>query len=244
MSHIAEQALGEPAPLGEPVEFTKAATPQPTEHRGRLTVLRPIRPGTDTAPLYAASHPPDGDPSIWTYLYEGPFPDIDSFRTHLDHQAASSDPLFFAITRASDGEPLGVLSLMAIVPEHGSIEIGHVWFGPQLRRTPLATEAVFLVARHVFDELGYRRLEWKCNALNAASRNAALRFGFQFEGIFHQHRVVKGRNRDTAWFAITDARWPSVRAGFEAWLSPGNFDPDGSQLSSLRELTASERSGL
>ena len=127
---------------------------------------------------------------------------------------------------------------MSIVPEHGTIELGNIWFGPSLKRTPAATEAIFLLARHAFDDLGYRRLEWKCNALNAPSRAAALRFGFSFEGIFHNHRVVKGRNRDTAWYAITDARWPALRAAFETWLDPLNFDADGEQRERLTDLTA------
>ena len=124
------------------------------------------------------------------------------------------------------------------MPEHGAIEIGNIWFSPELQRTPAATETIFLLAKHAFDDLGYRRLEWKCNALNEPSRSAAIRFGFQFEGVFLNHRVVKGRNRDTAWFAITDQRWPAIRAAFEAWLSPENFDADGSQRSRLSELTA------
>jgi RimJ/RimL family protein N-acetyltransferase len=121
----------------------------------------------------------------------------------------------------------------------GTIEIGHIWFAPQLKRTTAASEAIFLLARHAFDELGYRRLEWKCNALNAASRGAAERFGFRFEGIFRKHQVIKGRNRDTAWFSITDDEWPAVRAAFEAWLAAENFDGDGAQKRSLAELMPS-----
>jgi RimJ/RimL family protein N-acetyltransferase len=238
MGQIAEQ------PLGEPVGFDGAATPQPIEHRGRFVTLRPIQPATDAAPLYEISHAPTGDPSIWTYLYDGPYPDLSSFTTVLERQATSSDPLFFTITHAGDTKPLGVLSYMAIVPEHGSIEIGHIWFSPELQRTRAATEAIFLLARHAFDELGYRRLEWKCNALNQPSRTAAARFGFEFEGVFMQHRVIKGRNRDTAWFAITDTRWPRVRTAFERWLSPDNFDAEGNQRQSLSGLTASHRLGL
>jgi RimJ/RimL family protein N-acetyltransferase len=231
MGLIAEQ------PLGEPVDFNGAATPQPVEHRGRFAALRPIRPA-DAAPLYEISHAPAGDPSIWTYLYYGPYPDLESFTAVLEQQAASSDPLFFTITRPDDDTPLGVVSYLAIVPEHGSIELGHIWFSPELKRTPTATEAIFLLARHAFDDLGYRRVEWKCNDLNQSSRNAATRFGFEFEGVFRQHRVIKGRNRDTAWFAITDTRWPGVRTAFEQWLSPDNFDAEGNQLQSLSGLTA------
>jgi RimJ/RimL family protein N-acetyltransferase len=131
-----------------------------------------------------------------------------------------------------------------MTPEHGSIEIGHIWFGASLRRSSAATEAIYLLAAHAFDELGYRRLEWKCNALNQASRRAAERFGFAFEGVFRHHMVVKGRNRDTAWYAITDDEWPAVRDAFEAWLSPENFDQTGRQRSRLGELTAAARSDV
>ena len=135
------------------------------------------------------------------------------------------------------GRPLGQITYMSIEPEHGCIELGSIWFSPELQRTRAATEAIFLLASHAFDELGYRRLEWKCNALNAPSRSAALRYGFLYEGIFLQHRVVKGHNRDTAWYAITDQRWAAVKAAFEGWLAVDNFAPDGTQLRSLRELT-------
>jgi RimJ/RimL family protein N-acetyltransferase len=225
-------------PVGEPVDFTGTRPPARIAHRGRYATVRPLEPESDARALYEISHAPTGDPSIWTYLYDGPYPSFEPFRAVLDRQAASDDPLFFTIASAQDAEPLGIVTYMSIVPEHGAIELGNIWFGPQLRRTPAATEAIFLLARHAFDDLGYRRLEWKCDALNAPSRSAALRFGFSFEGVFHNHRVVKGRNRDTAWFAITDARWPVLRAAFEAWLAPGNFDAAGRQRQSLRALTA------
>jgi hypothetical protein len=127
-------------------------------------------------------------------------------------------------------------SYLRITPEHGAVEIGHIWFGSTLKRTPAATEAIYLLARHVFDDLGYRRLEWKCNALNAPSRRAADRFGFTFEGVFRKQQVVKGRNRDTAWYAIVDDDWPPIRAGFEAWLAPENFDAEGRQRRSLAQF--------
>jgi RimJ/RimL family protein N-acetyltransferase len=130
-------------------------------------------------------------------------------------------------------------SLMRIKPEHGVIEVGHIWFAPVLQRTRQATEAIYLLARHSFDDLGYRRFEWKCDALNQPSRRAAERFGFVFEGVFRQHMVIKDRNRDTAWFSIVDAEWPTVRAAFEAWLAPENFDPQGRQRRSLAELRTS-----
>jgi RimJ/RimL family protein N-acetyltransferase len=226
-------------PLGKPVAFGGATPPVHTVLHGPRVTLRPIDPANDAAPLYAVSHAPAGDPTIWTYLYDGPFPDIDSFREALEEQAARHDYVFFAVADAADNRPLGIVSYLSIVPEHGVIEIGNIWFSPQLQRTPAATEAIFLLATHAFDELGYRRLEWKCNALNQPSRNAAARFGFHFEGVFANHRVVKGHNRDTAWFAITEERWPNLKAAFEQWLSPENFEADGTQRSRLRDLTAS-----
>ena len=226
-------------PVGRPVAFGGATPPVHTELRGRHVVLRPIEPLDDAETLYAASHPPTGDPTIWTYLYDGPYPDLESFRESLEEQAARHDYVFLAVTDAADGEPLGIVSYLSMIPEHGVIEIGNIWFTPKLQRTPGATETILLLARHAFDELGYRRLEWKCNALNEPSRRAAARFGFKFEGVFLNHRVVKGHNRDTAWFAITEERWPDVRSAFERWLDPENFAADGSQRSRLSDLTAS-----
>jgi RimJ/RimL family protein N-acetyltransferase len=236
MSHAEVQ------PVGEPLDFSGAVAPAAdTTLTGTRVTLRPLLPDDDAEPLYAASHPPAGDPQIWTYLYEGPYPSAAAYRHALHTQAQSRDPLFFTILRRGGGEttlgvPSGVCSYLAIVPDHGTIEIGNIWFAPALQRTAAATEAIFLLARHAFDELGYRRLEWKCNALNAPSRNAALRFGFRFEGVFEHHRVVKGRNRDTAWFAITDVRWPAVRAAFTQWLAHANFDAAGVQRRPLRTL--------
>jgi RimJ/RimL family protein N-acetyltransferase len=225
-------------PLGETVDWRPARRPERRQHRGRYVVVRPLDPAADAAPLYALSHAPTGDPSIWTYLYEQPFADVATYRQHLEAKTHGDDPIFLVITDARDGRPLGQVSYMSIEPDHGSIELGNIWFSPLLQRTPAATEAIFLLAAHAFDDLGYRRLEWKCNALNAPSRNAALRYGFLYEGLFLQHRVIKGHNRDTAWFAITDRRWPAVRAAFETWLTPENFGADGTQMRSLRELTA------
>ena len=225
-------------PLGEPVTFTGAQPVVPVTLRGRYSTVRPLRAQTDAEPLYAASHAPDGDPGIWTYLPYGPFPDRAVYEATLEQQTTSTDPVFFVVTTPADDTPLGQISCLAIVPEHGRIELGHIWFSPSLKRSAAATEAIYLLAKHAFDALGYRRLEWKCNALNAASRNAALRFGFRFEGIFANHMVVKGRNRDSAFFAITDSRWPAVRDAFDRWLSPENFDDSGDQRVSLRDLTA------
>jgi RimJ/RimL family protein N-acetyltransferase len=206
--------------------------------RGAHVMLRPVDPSRDAEALYSQSHPPTGDPGIWTYLFDGPYSDAEEFRRGLHAVQSSEDPLFHTIAKLPDEQPAGVASFLRITPEHGVIEIGNIWFGPALQRTTGATEAIYLLARRAFDELGYRRLEWKCNALNAASRRAAERFGFQFEGVFRQHMVIKGRNRDTAWYAILDHEWPSIRAGLEAWLSPENFDADGVQRRSLQEVLA------
>jgi len=227
-------------PLGEPVDFAGAAPPEPTVLAGSRVVLRPIDVARDAEPLYAASHPPTGDPSIWTYMYEGPYPDLASFRDALSAQARArarpEDRVFFTVADAADDRARGVVSYLSIVPEHGTIEVGNIWFAPSLQRTTGATEAIHLLAEHAFDKLGYRRLEWKCNACNAPSRRAAARLGFQYEGTFLNHRVVKGRNRDTAWFAITDSRWPQVHAALRAWLDPSNFDSRGRQRARLADF--------
>jgi RimJ/RimL family protein N-acetyltransferase len=225
-------------PLGEPLDWSGAQPVRPVELRGSHVVLRPVEPAGDAASLYRASHPPEGDERIWTYLPYGPYASVEALEGQLLGAAASEDPLFFAIAPLPRERPLGIASYLRITPDEGAIEIGHIWFGTPLQRTAAATEAIFLLARHAFDDLGYRRLEWKCNALNAASRSAAERFGFTFEGVFRRHQVVKGRNRDTAWYSIVDEEWPAVRAAFEAWLAPGNFDPEGRQRGSLSELTA------
>jgi RimJ/RimL family protein N-acetyltransferase len=225
-------------PLGEPVSFAGAQPPQPITLRGRYAAVRPLRAQGDAAPLYEVSHAPHGDPGIWTYLPYGPFPDQAAYAGLLEQQTNGSDPMFFVVTGPRDDTPVGQISYLSIVPEHGRIELGHIWFSPSLKRTPAATEAIYLLAKHAFEDLGYRRLEWKCNALNASSYNAALRFGFEFEGVFRNHMVVKGRNRDSAYFAITGSRWPAVSEAFERWLAPENFDEQGAQLTALRELTA------
>ena len=192
--------------------------------------LEPVDPSRHATDLFVSSA---GAPSLWHYLAYGPFGNQGEFTAWLKGRAASNDPLFYAIVDQASGQAQGMASLMRIKPEHGVIEVGHIWFAPVLQRTRQATEAIYLLARHAFDHLGYRRLEWKCDSLNGPSRRAAERFGFIFEGIFRQHMVVKGRNRDTAWFSITDGEWPARRAAFEAWLSPKNFDTGGKQRRSL-----------
>jgi RimJ/RimL family protein N-acetyltransferase len=226
-------------PLGTPLDWTPVEAPGRTVLRGSHVRLRPLDADTDAEPLYAVSHPPEGDRAIWDYLFDGPYESAEQLGQLLAQVETSDDPLFFTLVGLPAERPLGMASYLRIEPEHGSIEIGNIWFGTPLQRTTAATEAIYLLARRAFDELGYRRLEWKCNALNAPSRRAAERFGFTFEGIFRKHLVVKGRNRDTAWYSIVDDEWPAIRAGFEAWLSPHNFDEDGAQKRSLVELRAS-----
>ena len=209
---------------------------------GTRVRLEPLDPGRHADDLLAAAQ---GDPRLWDYLPYGPFADADELRAWLAERAGSTDPLFLAVVDAETGGAGGVVSYLRIEPAHGCIEIGHIWFGASLQRTPAATETVYLLARHAFDDLGHRRLEWKCDAANARSRSAAERFGFTFEGVFRQHMIVKGRNRDTAWYALLDSEWPAVRAGFEAWLSADNFDADGRQRSPLKRVrsTSTESAG-
>jgi RimJ/RimL family protein N-acetyltransferase len=228
--------------LGEPVSFRPPPRPARTALRGRHVLVRPLEPDADAEALYAASHPPGGDRSIWTYLPTEPYENPAAMREALVTHAASDDPLFFTLAPLPGERPSGIASYLRITPEFGVIEIGHIWFGTTMQRTIAATESIYLLACRAFDELGYRRLEWKCNALNAASRRAAERFGFTFEGVFRNHMVVKGRNRDSAWYAIIDEDWPRIREGFERWLDPGNFDSSGRQRRRLGEEIALARS--
>jgi RimJ/RimL family protein N-acetyltransferase len=211
-----------------------ARMPDATALRGKHVALEPLHVATHGDALWVAAT--DGqDPILWKYLAYGPFDgDRDGFDAHLRAQEASEDPRFYAVV--VDDVACGIVSYLRMEPVHGAIEIGHIWFGAALQRTAAATEVVHLLARHAFDDLGNRRLEWKCDAANARSQAAARRFGFVFEGVFRQHMIVKGRNRDTAWFSITDVEWPGVRRAFEAWLAPENFTADGTQLRGLAEL--------
>jgi RimJ/RimL family protein N-acetyltransferase len=223
-------------PLGEKVDWSGASAPTQTTLAGDHVVLRAPEAKRDAESLYAISHRPGGDETIWTYLPDGPYDSPEHLRQTLAWAEASVDPLYFVIEPPSECRALGLASYLRIAPESGVVEIGHIWFGAPLKRTRAATEAIYLLARHAFEDLGYRRLEWKCNSLNAASRRAAERFGFSFEGVFHKHMVVKGRNRDTAWYAITDEQWPTIAAGFAAWLAAENFDAGGAQRRSLVDL--------
>lgn len=225
------------APLGQPVPgWHPPRLPDHTAIEGRFCKLEPADPTRHSADLYAAQAL-DSQGEGWTYLPYGPFASEQDYRVWMKDNCLGPDPMFFAIVDARTGRAVGLASYLRITPSAGSIEIGHLYFSPLLQRQPAATEALFLLMDQAF-ALGYRRLEWKCNALNAASRSAAQRLGFQFEGIFRQATVVKGRNRDTAWFSIIDGEWPALRAAFLRWLAPANFDEKGRQRERLSALTA------
>jgi RimJ/RimL family protein N-acetyltransferase len=198
---------------------------------GRWVRLEPLSAKTHAAQLYDSIK--DAKPSLWTYLpygpFEGPFP----FRDFVDAKATQKDIWFYAYVHQQSGLACGMGSFMRADAANGVIEIGNIWFAPALQKTRQATELIYLMIRHAFADLGVRRLEWKCDALNEGSRRAALRFGFTFEGIFRQHMVIKGRNRDTAWFSIIDKDWPRIHKGYEAWLAEDNFDAGGREKSKL-----------
>lgn len=223
------------AEVGALVDTMPARRPVRTALVGRLVTLAPLDPAQHAASLYDATRGADGD-ALYRYLPYGPFPDRASFDADLAAKAGSDDPLYFAIIDNASALARGHASLMRIEPVHRVIEVGHILYGLPLQRTAAATEAMYLMARHAFDDLGYRRYEWKCDSLNELSRNAALRLGFIFEGIFRQHLIIKGRNRDTAWFSMLDREWPARKAAFEAWLHPSNFDAQGRQIRALQEF--------
>ena len=218
-------------PVGVPLPGW-ASCPRPARVvlDGRCCRLEPLDPARHADHLFEAyAAAPDG--GDWTYLMSERLEDRPAYHRFVEAQAASDDPLHYAII--VDGAPVGTASLMRIDPANGVIEVGHITFSPALQRTPAGTEAIFLLTRYVFDALGYRRLEWKCDSLNAPSRRAALRYGFQFEGIFRQAVVTKGRSRDTSWYAMIDKDWPAAKPAFERWLDVGNFDADGRQIEPL-----------
>lgn len=198
---------------------------------GRYVRLEPLGP-EHASDLFAASSIPDAA-ERFRYLFEAPPQTLGDMEAWVDKVRTQDDPMLFAVIDRATGRAGGRQALMRIVPEHGVIEIGSVYWGPGIARTRLATEALYLFARYVFDELGYRRFEWKCNDCNEPSKRAAARFGFTFEGVFRQHMIVKGENRDTAWFSMLDTEWPTRRAGFERWLAEDNFDTDGRQRQPL-----------
>jgi RimJ/RimL family protein N-acetyltransferase len=235
---LPERQISDAAPERAP----SGRRPERTTITGVTVQLEPVDPVTHVTDLYRATHADAAGEAVWRYLAYGPFASEPAMRQWLDERSQSADPLFFAIRDRISGRAGGMASFMNIAPANGSLEIGHIWFAPLLQNTRQSTEALFLMIDHTFRVLGYRRLEWKCNALNQASRSAAARLGFAYEGTFYQHMVVKGRNRDTAWFSILDSEWPLIRAQFERWLSADNFDERGVARSSLSALMRAIRS--
>lgn len=225
MQDVPENLLGSAA----------AKLPVRRTHEGRIVRLEPLDTCLHAEALYQGTHG-DQTEELWRYLFEGPFSDRSAFAEYLQRVAALKDQFFLAIVDKASGLAVGFASYLRIEPVHRSIEVGNILYTPRLQQTVGATEAMYLMARHVFDDLGYRRYEWKCNALNEPSRRAALRLGFTFEGIFRQHMIVKGRNRDTAWYAMLDSEWPARKANFECWLDPSNFDAEGRQKVPLSPL--------
>jgi RimJ/RimL family protein N-acetyltransferase len=198
---------------------------------GTTMRLEPVDAATHGASLFALSKAHD---DIWTYLGYGPFVDEPAFLEWLSEREASRDPWFYAFVNRHTEEALGMGAFMRLDATHGVIEIGHIWMTPPLQRTRESTEVIYLMMRHCFDDLKVRRLEWKCDSLNAPSRRAAARFGYSYEGTFRQHFIIKGRNRDTAWFAMMDHEWPDVKARFESWLAASNFDAKGVEIAKLQ----------
>jgi RimJ/RimL family protein N-acetyltransferase len=207
--------------------------PQPITLEGRTVTIEPLDATQHAASLWNAVR---GHDELWTWMGDGPYTDEESFRATIAAKQAAINTVFFAILSKEAGCTVGYASLMRFDPQNGVIEVGNILLSPALQRTTAATEAMYLMAKHVFEDLGYRRYEWKCNAENTPSRRAAERLGFTFEGIFRQHQVVKGRNRDTAWFSILDHEWPARKRAFESWLAPENFNSEGRQNKSLESF--------
>jgi RimJ/RimL family protein N-acetyltransferase len=223
-------------PVGFPVpEWKPRPLPPRTAMAGRFCSVAPLDPERHAAQLFAA-YADDVEGRMWTYLPRGPYASLDEYRNWAEPACRADDPLVHAIIDSASGEAVGTAALMRIDPENGVIEVGSITYSPRLQRRAAGTEAMYLLMRRVFDELGYRRYEWKCNSLNAPSRAAALRYGFQYEGLFRQAQITRGRNRDTTWFSIIDNEWPALRGAFERWLDPANFDALGRQRHSLASL--------
>lgn len=223
-------------PLGEPLPGGWTPSPRPVRAAmgGRYVRLEPLLPAH--APALHEAYALDRDGRLWTYMAYGPFADAAAYEAWVGEMTRDGDPMFYAVIRKDDGRPAGVASYLRISPAAGSIEVGNICFSPRLQHTRAATEAMYLMMTWAF-EAGYRRYEWKCDALNAASRRAAQRLGLSFEGVFRQATHYKGRNRDTAWYAAIDGEWPALRAAFDAWLEAANFDAEGRQRQPLSALT-------
>jgi RimJ/RimL family protein N-acetyltransferase len=221
-------------------DWTARSAPPRTAMEGRFCRLEALDPARHARDLFAANQR-DAEGRNWTYLFVGPFADFESYRAWLEQVAEADDPLFHTIIDLKTEKAVGVATFMRVDRANGVIEVGNINYSPLLQRTPAATEAMFLMMARVFDELGYRRYEWKCDSLNAPSRAAALRLGFQFEGIFRQAVIYKSRNRDTAWFSMIDGEWPALKRAYEQWLAPGNFGAEGRQRRKLTDLISAAR---
>lgn len=223
-------------PIGFPVpDWIPPETPPRTPMEGNHCRLVPFDISRHTEELFQACRA-DKENRLWVYVPSGPFEDFEAFRDWAEKSSRDADRLVYSLIDLATKKSVGVASYMRIDPSNGSIEVGAITYSPALQRTIAGTEAMYLMMRRVFDELGYRRYEWRCNSLNAASRRAAERYGFSFEGVFRQAAVVKGQNRDTAWYSIIDKDWPAIKGAFEAWLSPANFNEDGSQRRNLQSF--------
>ncbi len=232
-------------PLGQPIGpalpgWSPRPGPPRTPMQGRRCHLAPLDAATHASALHEA-HSLDREGRNWTYLPYGPFRSVADYTSWVESVQSHEDPQFFAILEATTGRPIGTASYLRIEPAMGVIEVGHLAYSPALQRTPAATEAMYLMLRRAFDELGYRRYEWKCDSLNAPSVAAAKRLGFAFEGTFRQAVIVKGRSRDTSWLSIIDSEWPAVKQALEGWLAPANFDAAGAQRRRLGDLMAEAR---
>lgn len=225
----------EPPPVGAIVDTKPAPRPGRTTIEGRRVAIVPFDVSAHARDLFELSSGTANE-DLWAYLGHGPFPDLDSFVQHYAVAATKDDPLLYAIIDRTSGRAVGHVTYLRIAPADRAIEVGNILFTPALQRSAAATEAMYLMARHAFDDLRYRRYEWKCNALNAPSRRAAARLGFTYEGTFRQHMIVKGRNRDTAWFSVLDHEWPAIRTAFESWLAADNFDTEGRQRRRLEDF--------
>ncbi len=203
--------------------------PERRDFEGQSVTLKPLDAARDAAPLFAISHGAPEVEKLWRYLPYGPFENEDFYRQWLETTASGDEPLFYAVYQ--NEQACGVISILNIEPLHGRAELGHIWYAPFVQRTKVNTESVYLLLCHLFDDLGYRRAEWKCNNANEASKRAALRLGFQYEGLFRQHQIAKNENRDTAWFSILDSEWPQRKAHFEKWL----YEDDSVSLSQLNK---------
>ena len=221
--------MSPPQPIGPTVDSTPAQLPGPVTLQGRYGTIEKLDAARHGPSLWDALR---GHDAVWTYMSYGPFADGGAFAAWLAEREQLKDPYYYAIADKT-GRAVGVFTLLEIRPAMRNIEVGHVVYSPALQRKPLATEAQYLLAKYAFETLGYRRYEWKCNVLNESSYNAALRLGFSYEGLFRQHMIVKGRSRDTAWFAMLDGKWPTRKAAFERWLAPDNFDSNGLQRTKL-----------